>query len=483
MMLATLLAALDQTIIVTALPRISSELNGFDGISWVVTAYLLSSTVTIPLYGRLSDVYGRRRLLAVAVTLFTIGSACCAAAESLPTLIAARTVQGLGAGGLLPLSQAAIADLFSPRERGRYQGYIGAMYAIAAISGPLLGGTLTDLGSWRWIFVINLPLGLFALLVVLRTMPDAAKRMHQRIDTVGAVLLSAGAATLLVACASAGTAAGIGSLRVQALAAVGGLLLAAFVAWERRISEPLIPLDLLGTPVIANTYAAAVVLGAIVLGVDVYVPVFAQAVLGSSATVSGLVLMPLSLAWVFSSAFTGRRMARTGRYRHFPIAGSLLVLTGVGLLATLAPSSPHWLIALAVFLIGLGMGSSWPIYVIATQNAVEHAQIGVATAGIVFCRTMGGSLGVAVLGSVFAARLSTELSQAPGADAAELDVARLLERGTADLAAAGTALDSSVHVVFLLLLPLAVASLILALRLDEQPLRTGHASPPDETPL
>ena len=472
MMLATFLAALDQTVVVTALPRISRELDGFDGLSWIVTAYLVSSTVTIPLYGRLSDVYGRRRLLAIAITLFMVGSAASAAAESVTALIAARALQGLGAGGLLPLSQAAIADLFSPRERGRYQGYIGAVYAAAAVAGPLLGGTLTDLASWRWIFLLNLPLGLLTLFVVLRTMPRRGTRVPQRIDYVGAALLGAGVACMLVACAWAGAPSGLGAGGVPAAGVIAALLLLAFVRWERRTAEPLVPLWLLRAPVLRTTFAGALLLGAHVLAVDVYVPVFVQTVLGRSATVSGLVLMPFSLAWVLTSAVVGRLIAQTGRYRRFPIGGAVLTLAGAAILASISAGTPPWLIGIALTLLGIGMGSAWPVYVVASQNALEHARVGVATAMLIFCRTMGASVGISILGAVLSARLTAELAGLGDATAGHVDVNGLLH-GSSVPATVELALASSLRTVFVALLPLAVIALVLAIRLEERPLRSA----------
>src|SRR6201989_3503191 len=300
-MLATLLAALDQTIVATALPRIVADLHGFSSLSWVVTAYLLTSTVTVPLYGKLSDLYGRRRMFVISISIFLAGSALCGAAHSMGELIAFRALQGIGAGGLIPLAQAAIADLFSPRERGRYQGYVGAMWATAAVAGPLAGGTLTDSVSWRWIFFINLPLGILALVVVVRTMKLPFTAREHTIDYRGAALLTVGVTAALLACAWGGTtyawdsAEGIGDAVVALIcpAAVG------FVG--RRAPEPLLPLELFRMRVFSISSAAALLIGAVLFGVTIYVPVFTQGVLGSSATDSGVVLIPLSLGSVVAS--------------------------------------------------------------------------------------------------------------------------------------------------------------------------------------
>src|SRR3954451_3638733 len=318
MMLATLLAALDQTIVATALPQIVSDLHGFADLSWVVTAYLLATTVTVPLYGKLSDLYGRRRLFVVSISIFLVGSALCGTAQSMGELIAFRALQGVGAGGLLPLSQAAIADLFSPRERGKYQGYIGSMWAAAAVAGPLLGGTLTDAASWRWIFFINIPLAAFALFVVMRTMPAGGRTREHSIDWGGAALLSVGVSCILLACAWGGTTYAWDSPQVLVAALVGVVGVLAFVARERAAPEPLLPLELFRIRTFAVSSSAALGIGAVLFGITIYVPVFMQGVLQASATSSGVVLIPLTLGWVVAAFISGQLISPTGRYTIYP---------------------------------------------------------------------------------------------------------------------------------------------------------------------
>jgi EmrB/QacA subfamily drug resistance transporter len=474
-MLATLLAALDQTIVATALPSIVTDLQGFEHLAWVVTAYLLASTVTVPLYGKLSDVYGRRRLFVVAISIFVAGSALCGVAQSMGELIAFRTLQGLGAGGLLPLSQAAIADLFSPRERGRYQGYVGAMWALAAVAGPLLGGTLTDAASWRWIFFINLPLGAIALIVVLRTMPARFEPREHRIDYVGAVVLSAAITGVLLACVWGGTTYPWDSAPVIGCGVAGLVLLAVFVAVQQRVAEPLLPLALFRQRTFAVSTGAAFVIGAVLLGVTIYAPVYIQGVIGASATSAGVVLIPLSLGWVAASFVCGQIIARTGRYRWFPIVGSTLVLVGAWQMTTLDTDSSQLAASLQLLVIGVGMGSMFQVYVIATQNSVDGSQIGVATAALQFFRSMGGSVAVAVLGTLLANRLATELPAKLGAAAGRIDTDRLLQGDSSVPAAlvAGTraALSASLHWAFVAVVPLAVVGLVLAFWLPERPLR------------
>ncbi|HEX7298332.1 MAG TPA: MDR family MFS transporter [Solirubrobacteraceae bacterium] len=481
MMLATLLAALDQTIVATALPRIASDLHGFADLPWVVTAYLVSSTVTVPLYGKFSDLYGRRRLFVVSISIFVGGSALCAVAGSVGQLVVFRALQGVGAGGLLPLSQAAIADLFSPRERGRYQGYIGAMWATAAIAGPLLGGTLTDHATWRWIFLINLPLGALALVAVVRTMPVAFQARRHEIDYAGAVTLTIAVTSVLLMTAWGGVTYAWDSPQVLAAAAIGAIGLVAFLGIERRAREPLLPLALFRQPIFAVTSSGAFIIGALLFGVTIYTPVFVQGVLGQSATHSGVVLIPLSLGWVASAFVSGQLVARTGRYRVFPILGTALVLCGMLTLTHVGTGTSGLTVAAALVLTGLGMGVTWPVYVVATQNAVDPSQLGVATATLQFFRTMGGSLAVAALGALLTNRLAAELPAHVGRAAAERVDTNQLIQGGAHVAPSlrggiEAALDAALDPVFLALVPLAAAGIALALGLKERPLRRSRPS-------
>ncbi len=477
MMLATLLAALDQTVVATALPQIVTDLHGFRDLSWVVSSFLVAATVTVPLYGKLSDLYGRRRMFVVAISIFLVGSALCGAAQSMGQLIAFRAIQGVGAGGLLPLSQAAIADLFSPRERGRYQGYIGSMWATAAVAGPLLGGTLTDAASWRWIFFINLPLGAIALVVVLRTMRAPAIVRSHTIDYLGAAVLSVAISCLLLACTWGGTTYPWDSAEVL-VTGLGGLVLAVvFVAIERRVQEPLLPLALFRDRVFSVSTAGGFVVGAIIFAVSIYVPVFSQGVQQISATSSGIVLIPFSLGWVAAATVTGQLISRTGRYRPFPIVGSVFILGGLTLLTLLGEGSPPVAVAGILVITGIGMGMTFQPYIIATQNAVEVSNLGIATATIQFFRSMGGSLAVAAFGTLLANRLATELQSRLGAaGAARVDTDRLLGGGASVprglSAGVQAALADALHSVFLAAVPLGLVALVLAVALPELPLRT-----------
>jgi EmrB/QacA subfamily drug resistance transporter len=460
-MLATLLAALDQTIVATALPQIAADLKGFEHLSWVVTAYLLASTVTVPLYGKLSDLYGRRRLFVVSISLFLVGSALCGFAQDMTQLIAFRALQGLGAGGLLPLSQAAIADLFSPRERGRYQGYIGSVWATAAVAGPLLGGTLTDTVSWRWIFWINLPLAAFALVVVMRTMRPGGRTREHQIDWLGAGVLSVGVSAILLACAWAGTDFAWTSPQVLCAFAIGAVSIVVFLVVERRAPEPLLPLTLFRSRTFAVSTSAALAIGAVLFGITIYVPVYMQGVLGASATSSGVVLIPLTFGWVAASFTSGQLISKTGRYRVYPLLGSSLVLAGCLLLTLLDVDTSQALASAYLVVIGVGMGCMFQTFVIATQNRVDPADLGVATAAIQFFRSMGGSLAVAILGALLIARLP-----------ANIDPNRLTSGAGQVPDAAREALNDATHAVFVAIVPLAAIVLLLAFLLPEHPLRT-----------
>jgi EmrB/QacA subfamily drug resistance transporter len=455
-MLATLLAALDQTIVATALPRIASDLGAFERLSWVVTAYLLASTITIPLYGKLSDLFGRRRLFLVAIWLFTIGSVLCGVAATLDQLVAARALQGLGAGGLLPLSQAAIGDLFPPRDRARYQGLIGSMWATAALMGPLVGGVLADHATWRWIFLVNVPFAAATLVAVTRTMPAHAPGRRPPIDWAGAVLLTVATLGVLLACTWGGGT--YPWLSAPVLAAAGAAVAAtiALVGAERRAADPFLPLGLVRARVPRVTVAGSVLVGVLVLAVTIYAPVFVQGALGRSATTAGTLLLPMTLGWVVASFLSGQLVSRTGRYRIFPLAGGCLAVAGALLLARAGAGAGASAIAVPLLLLGAAMGMTWPVYMVATQNAVARSELGAASGGLLFVRTIAGAVGVAVLGAVLNARLGAAMGDGGRLEAIDPE-----------------ALASALQTVFALLVPVALGLLVAAAALEERPLRSA----------
>ncbi|HEX6026137.1 MAG TPA: MDR family MFS transporter [Solirubrobacter sp.] len=426
---AMLLASLDQTIVATALPTIVGDLGGIDRLSWVVTAYLLACTVTIPVWGRASDLFGRKRLFAAAIIVFLAGSALAGAAPSLEWLIAFRAFQGLGAGGLMTLAMALVADLVPPRERGRYQGYIQVVFIVASVAGPLLGGVFADHLSWRWVFYVNLPIGAVALALAAITLEPSAPGPRPRVDYLGAALLMAG-----LTCVLLGTQSGFDV--ATALGAV--VLLVAFVARERRAPEPILPLRLFRDPVFNVVSVVLFLTTCAFFAAIVFVPLYLQEVLGASATGSGMLLLPLLLAGTLSTMVSGRLISRTGRYKAFPIAGLALMSVGLLLLSGMDAETSRTTASLFLVVFGLGFGMVSQVLTVAIQNAVDRKDIGVATGSANLFRALGGSVGVAVFGALLS--------------------------GDRDLV-------DALHTIFLTAAPIAAAALLVALFLREVPLR------------
>jgi EmrB/QacA subfamily drug resistance transporter len=409
LMLVMFLAALDQTIVATALPTIVTDLGGLNHISWVVSAYLLAQTVVTPLYGKLGDMYGRKIVLQTALIIFLIGSALCGLSQNLDELIAFRALQGLGGGGLIVSAQAAIGDVVPPRERGRYTGLFGAVFGLASIAGPLLGGFLTTNLSWRWIFYVNLPLGVIGLFVLAATLPSASERVHHSIDYLGTTLLAGGLAGIVLATSLGGTSYAWGSPTVVGLAIGGVVLLVAFALVERRAPEPVLPPRRFRNRVFAVTSLVGLIIGFALFGAITYLPLFLQVVKGATPTGSGLQLVPLMGGLLVTSIASGQIITRTGRYKPFPIAGTGVMVIGLYLLSTIEASTDQALIYLFMFVLGLGLGMVMQVLVLAVQNAVDYSDLGVATSGATLFRSIGGSLGTATLGAIFANRLSDEL--------------------------------------------------------------------------
>jgi EmrB/QacA subfamily drug resistance transporter len=409
LLLVMLMAALDQTIVATALPTIVGDLGGLSHISWVVTAYLLAQTAVTPLYGKLGDMYGRKIVLQVGLLVFLAGSALCGLSQSLDELIAFRALQGLGGGGLMVSAQAAIGDVVPPSERGRYTGLFGAVFGLASVAGPLLGGFLTGHLSWRWIFYVNLPIGVLALFVLAATLPSASDRVHHVVDYLGTLLLAAGLSAIVLATSLGGNSYAWGSPVIVGLGVGGVLALVAFVFAERRAVEAVLPLRLLANSVFSVTSAVGFVVGFALFGAVTYLPLFLQVVKGASPTGSGLQLLPLMGGLLITSIGSGQAITRTGRYKLFPIVGTAVMTIGLYLLSTMDPTSGQAEIFGFMFVLGLGLGMVMQVLVLAVQNAVEYSDLGVATSGATLFRSIGGSLGTAALGAIFSNRLSSQL--------------------------------------------------------------------------
>ena len=410
LLLVLLLAALDQTIVSTALPTIVGDLGGLDHLSWVVTAYLLTATVSGPLYGKLGDLFGRKIVLQVAIVIFLVGSALCGLSQSMGQLIGFRALQGLGAGGLIVVTLAVVGDIIPPRERGRYQSYFGAVFGLATIIGPLLGGFFVDNLSWRWIFYVNVPIGVVALAVIGIAFRPQADRLRHEMDYLGAALLAAGLTSIVLFTSLGGTTWAWSSWQIVSLVAASIVLVPAFVLVERRCGEPILPLSLFRQRTFAVTSAVGFIVGFALFGAVTFLPLYLQITKGSSPTRSGLELTPLMAGVLVTSILSGNLITRWGRYKPFPIAGTALMAVGLFLLSRLEVSTPTWEVLGSGVVLGLGLGMVMQVLVLAVQNAVDPRNMGVATSGSTLFRQIGGSIGVSIFGTIFANRLAAELA-------------------------------------------------------------------------
>jgi EmrB/QacA subfamily drug resistance transporter len=460
LMVALLLAALDQTIVATALPKVVSDLGGISQYSWVFTAYMLGSTVTVPLYGKLGDVHGRKPLFIIAIVIFLVGSALCGAAQDMWELVIFRAVQGVGAGGLFPLTLAMVGMIVPPRERGRYQGLIGSVFAGASIIGPLVGGFIVDNTSWRWIFYVNLPVGGLALAVILVTMPRRPYRQEHSIDWLGAAILAAGTTALLLGLVWGGNEYPWSSSEVLVALAAGAVLLVAFGVVERRVPEPILPFDLFRNQTVASSVACMALVGAAMFGTISYVPLFVQGVIGTSATSSGIVLTPLILGAVTTSFISGQIVSRTGRYRPNTLIGPVVLGLGMLLLWRMGTDTTRGEAARNMVIAGIGLGMMMQIFVLSVQNSVTRAAMGSATALTQFARSIGSTLGVTLMGVLINQNLPASVSTNGVA------LHRLPEAGRAALA-------NALHPAFFFgVILCAFVFVISLLWIGEAPLRT-----------
>ncbi|WP_254403375.1 MDR family MFS transporter [Streptomyces anulatus] len=487
LLLGMLLAALDQTIVSTALPTIVSELGGLDHLSWVVTAYLLAATAATPLWGKLGDQYGRKKLFQTAIVIFLIGSALCGVAQNMPQLIGFRALQGLGGGGLMVLSMAIVGDLVTPRERGKYQGLFGAVFGVTSVLGPLLGGFFTEHLSWRWVFYINLPIGVVALVVIAAVLHIPVHREKHTIDYLGTFLIAAVATALVLVASLGGTTWAWSSPQIIGLAVLAVVLLVAFVAVERRAVEPVLPLKLFRMRTFALVAVISFVIGFAMFGAMTYLPTFLQVVHDITPTMSGVHMLPMVFGLLITSTGSGQIVSRTGRWKVFPLLGTAITAVGLLLLHQLDENSSTWLMSAYFFVFGAGLGLVMQVLVLVAQNAVSYQDLGVATSGVTFFRSIGSAFGVAIFGTIFANRLTGQLTDAlsgqslpAGVDAGRLAAdPRAIGQLPADLRPGVLgAYSTSITDVFLYAVPVVLLAFVLAWFLREDRLR-GSVTAPD----
>ncbi|MFB9466951.1 MDR family MFS transporter [Streptomyces cinereospinus] len=487
LMIAMMLAMLDNMIIGTAMPTIVGELGGLEHLSWVVTSYTLATAASTPIWGKLGDMYGRKGVFLSSIVLFLIGSVLSGMAQDMGQLIAFRAVQGLGAGGLMVGVMAIIGDLIPPRERGRYQGMMAAVMALAMIGGPLVGGTITDHWGWRWTFYINLPLGAVALVAISAVLHLPKKRSEARIDFLGAALLTVGITAIVLVTTWGGTEYAWTSAVIMELIGIGVASLAGFVFWQTRAAEPILPLHIFRSRNFTLMSFIGFVVGFVMFGATLFLPLYQQSVQGASATNSGLLLLPMLGAMLVTSMVAGRVTTQTGRYKVFPVVGGVLLVVGMYLLSLMDTETSRLTSGVYMAVLGLGMGCLMQITMLVAQNSVEMKDIGVASSSSTLFRTLGSSFGVAIMGALFNHRVQDVMAERAGAlgsrvteQSAQLDAASLAELPAAAREAYQHAVSAGSHGAFLLGAAVAVAALIAAVFVKEVPLRGAGPQAKDD---
>jgi EmrB/QacA subfamily drug resistance transporter len=492
LLMAILLAMLDQLVVGTALPRIVGDLGGVAHLSWVVTAYTLASTITTPFYGKLGDMYGRKKFFIAAIVIFLVGSALSGLSTSMAELITFRAVQGLGAGGLMVSAMATLGDIVPPRERGKYMSYMMVVMMLATIGGPLVGGWITDAFSWRWIFYINLPLGGAALVYLIATLHMPARRVEHRIDYLGGVLLAIAATAIILVATWGGTEYQWGSAQVIGLVALTVVALAGFLVTEQRAAEPMLPLHVFRNRNFSLTMVLTFFTGLAMFGAMTFLPLYQQTVQGASPTVSGLLLTPMMLGVTVTSILAGVVTTKIGRYKIFPILGGAIMAVGMFLLSKLGVTTTRMDTAIYYVVLGLGMGFLMQMVSLIAQNSVELKDMGVASSARMFFQQIGGSLGVAAFGALFASRLDDVMSAAAGggthlnASGGQLDPTVVNTLPPATRHEVFYAISHAVQGVFIWVVPATVAIFVVAFFIKEVPLRgrtPGTENPAPEAEL
>lgn len=481
-MLVMLLAALDQTIVSTALPRIARELHGLNKLSWVATAYLLTSAISTPIYGKISDLFGRKKIFQTAISIFLVGSVLCGISQSMNELVFARALQGIGAGGLMSLVLAIVGDIIPPRQRGRYMGYFVGVFGVASVAGPLLGGFLTDSLSWRWVFFVNIPLGVIALSAVATRLHLPVHKREHVIDYLGAGLLAASSICLLLASVWGGTTYAWRSGQIIGLITSGVALAAAFIVCEKHASEPIIPLRLFKNDIFTVSVILSFLAGIAMFASILYVPLYQQVVRGYSPTKSGLLMLPLVIGLLVASITSGRLTSKLGRYKIFPIVGTLILSFGLWLFSHLTLTTSEWLLGVWMLVIGVGLGSFMQIMTLAIQNSTPRSELGTATSSATFFRSLGSSFGGAIFGTILISRLALHLRQAfpQGSSATTLNISSIQSGAGLSHLPPGVsrqvfeAFVRSFHEMFLLAVPFALLAFVAALFLRETPLKGSH---------